>query len=133
MNEVVRAMSASGAPASQVYNALQQVVVIGSMARRVTEMRAGGTTAAAAGDALARDSVVFTQVLDALRNGNEELGIAPVRNPAALAALEQSQKQWDTMKQDADAILASSRNLFAAQSASVRPAISFSLVSSFTR
>ncbi len=103
LNEVVRAMSASGAPSSQVYNALQQVVVVGSMA-------------AAAGDALARDSVVFTQVLDALRNGNEELGIAAVRNGPALAALEQSQKQWDTMKQDADAILASSRQLFAAQS-----------------
>ena len=116
LNEVVRAMSASGAPSSQVYNALQQVVVVGSMARRVTEMRAGGANAAAAGDALARDSVVFTQVLDALRNGNEELGIAPVRNGPALAALEQSQKQWDTMKQDADAILASSRQLFAAQS-----------------
>jgi len=116
LNEVVRAMSASGAPASQVYNALQQVVVVGSMARRVTEMRAGGGNAAAAGDALARDSVVFTQVLDALRNGNDELGIAPVRNAAALGALEQSQKQWDTMKQDADAILASSRQLFSAQS-----------------
>ena len=116
LNEVVRAMSAGGAPASQVYNALQQVVVVGSMARRVTEMRAGGGNAAAAGDALARDSVVFTQVLDALRNGNDELGIAPVRNAAALGALEQSQKQWDTMKQDADAILASSRQLFSAQS-----------------
>ncbi|WP_313346678.1 methyl-accepting chemotaxis protein [Stenotrophomonas sp.] len=116
LNEVVRAMSAGGAPASQVYNALQQVVVVGSMARRVTEMRAGGANAAAAGDALARDSVVFTQVLEALRNGNEELGIAPVRNAGALAALEQSQKQWDTMKQDADAILASSRQLFSAQS-----------------
>ncbi|WP_312238389.1 methyl-accepting chemotaxis protein, partial [Stenotrophomonas sp.] len=116
LNEVVRAMSAGGAPASQVYNALQQVVVVGSMARRVTEMRAGGGGAAAAGDALARDSVVFTQVLDALRNGNEELGIAPVRNAGALAALEQSQKQWDTMKKDADAILASSRQLFSAQS-----------------
>jgi len=116
LNEVVRAMSAGGAPASQVYNALQQVVVVGSMARRVTEMRAGGGNAAAAGDALARDSVVFTQVLDALRNGNDELGIAPVRNAGALAALEQSQKQWDTMKQDADAILASSRQLFSAQS-----------------
>lgn len=114
LNEVVRAMSAGGAPASQVYNALQQVVVVGSMARRVTEMRAGGANAAA-GDALARDSVVFTQVLDALRNGNDELGIAPVRNAGALAALEQSQKQWDTMKQDADAILASSRQLFSAQ------------------
>jgi len=117
LNEVVRAMSASGAPASQIYSALQQVVVAGSMARRVTEIRAGGAGAAAAGDALARDITVFTQVLDALRDGNAELGIAPVRGAVALAALEQSQQQWATMKTDADAILASSRQLFAAQSA----------------
>ncbi|MCL1498457.1 chemotaxis protein [Xanthomonas nasturtii] len=116
LNEVVRAMTVSGAPASQIYNTLQQVVVAGTMARRVTEMRAGGANAAASGDALARDSVVFTQMLDGLRAGNDELGIAAVRNPAALAALEQSQTQWTTMKKDIDAILASSRNLFAAQS-----------------
>ncbi len=117
LNELVRAMSASGAPSSQVYSALQQVVVAGSMARRVTEIRAGGTAAAAAGDALARDITVFSQVLDALRNGNEDLGITAVRGAAAVAALEQSQQKWQAMKQDADAILASSRQLFAAQSA----------------
>ncbi|WP_017167838.1 methyl-accepting chemotaxis protein [Xanthomonas phaseoli] len=116
LNEVVRAMTVSGAPASQIYNTLQQVVVAGTMARRVTEMRAGGANAAASGDALARDSVVFTQMLEGLSTGNEELGIAAVRNPAALSALEQSQAQWTTMKKDVDAILASSRNLFAAQS-----------------
>ncbi|KAB7772219.1 methyl-accepting chemotaxis protein [Xanthomonas maliensis] len=116
LNEVVRAMTVSGAPASQIYNTLQQVVVAGTMARRVTEIRAGEDNAAASGDALARDSVVFTQMLEGLRAGNEELGIAAVRNPAALSALEQSQAQWATMKKDVDAILATSRSLFAAQS-----------------
>ncbi|WP_305805655.1 methyl-accepting chemotaxis protein [Stenotrophomonas sp. YIM B06876] len=116
LNEVVRAMTASGAPSAQIYNGLQQVVVIGTMARRVTEIRAGGRGASGAGDALARDSVVFSQVLEGLRNGNDELGIAPVRNAAAQVALEQSANQWTKMKKDADAILATSRNLFAAQS-----------------
>lgn len=116
LNEVVRAMTVSGAPSAQVFNTLQQVVVAGTMARRVTEMRAGGNGAAAAGDALARDSVVFSQMLEGLRSGNPEMGIAAVRTPAALAALEQSQALWATMKQDVDTILASSHNLFAAQS-----------------
>ncbi|AUJ13367.1 chemotaxis protein [Xanthomonas oryzae pv. oryzae] len=116
LNEVVRAMTVSGAPASQIYNTLQQVVVAGTMARRVTEIRAGEDDAVASGDALARDSVVFTQMLEGLRAGNEELGIAAVRNPAALSALEQSQAQWTRMKRDVDAILSNSRNLFAAQS-----------------
>jgi len=117
LNEAVRAMTAGGAPASQVFSALQQVVVAGTMARRVTEIRAGGPGASAAGDALARDSVVFGQTFDNLIKGSEELGIAPVRNAAALAALQQSQSEWDEMRKDLEAILASSRNLFAAQSA----------------
>jgi twitching motility protein PilJ len=117
LNEVVRAMTAGGAPASQVFSALQQVVVAGTMARRVTEIRAGGPGAAAAGDALARDAVVFGQVLEGLSKGNEELGVAPVRNAAALAALEQSQALWTDMRKDLDAILGSSKNLFGAQAA----------------
>ncbi len=116
LNEVVRAMTAGGAQASQVYNGLQQVVVVGTMARRVTEIRAGGPGASGAGDALARDMVVFSQVLEGLRQGNQELGISPVRSADAQVALEQSANQWAKMKKDADAILASSRNLFAAQS-----------------
>jgi len=117
LNEVVRAMTAGGAPAAQVFNALQQVVVAGTMARRVTEIRAGGPGAASAGDALARDALVFGQVLDGLSQGNEELGVAAVRNPAALSALQQSQAQWAEMRKDLDAILGSSRDLFAAQAA----------------
>ena len=116
LNEVVRAMTASGAQASQIYSGLQQVVVAGTMARRVTEIRAGGPGASSAGDALARDMTVFSQVLEGLRNGNEELGIAAVRNANVQSALEQSANQWAKMKKDADTILASSRNLFAAQS-----------------
>ena len=117
LNEVVRAMSAGGAPSSQIYSALQQVVLAGTMARRVTEIRAGGAGAATAGDALGRDAVLFDQVLDGLRDGNPDLGIAAVRNGAALTALQNSQTLWTAMKKDLDAILASSRNLFAAQAA----------------
>ena len=116
LNEVVRAMTAGGAQSAQIYNGLQQVVVVGTMARRVTEIRAGGASASGAGDALARDMTVFGQVLEGLRNGNDELGIAAVRNAGVQTALEQSANQWAKMKKDADAILASSRNLFAAQS-----------------
>ena len=116
LNEVVREMTAGGAQSSQVYNGLQQVVVAGTMARRVTEIRAGGPGASGAGDALARDMVVFSQVLEGLRHGNQEMGITAVRSADAQVALEQSANQWAKMKKDADAILASSRNLFAAQS-----------------
>ncbi|MFT4257534.1 MAG: methyl-accepting chemotaxis protein [Pseudoxanthomonas sp.] len=116
LNEVVRAMSSSGAPASQTYNALQQVVLAGTMARRVTEIRAGGAAAAAAGTALGRDAVLFGQVLQGLREGNAELGISAVRGAAA-GPLAQAQSSWTAMKRDLDAILGNSKNLFAAQGA----------------
>src|SRR3546814_2333098 len=49
LDEVVRAMSSSGSPSSQIYIALRQNVLAGNLARRVTEVRAGGAGAAVAG------------------------------------------------------------------------------------
>lgn len=117
LDEVVRAMSASGSPSSQIYIALREVVLASTMARRVTEIRAGGEAASVAGDALARDAGVFEQVLAGLRAGDAAMNVQPLGNAAALAALSQADAQWAEMKQDLDAILASSPNLFRAQSA----------------
>jgi len=115
LNEVVRAMSAAGAPDAQLFHALQQVVLAGSMARRITELRAAGVRAGEAGTGLARDITVFTQVLDALRDGNPELDITAARGSNAQAALAQARQQWDEMRADADALLASAQQLFTAQ------------------
>ncbi len=117
LDEVVRAMSAGGAPSSQIYIALRQVVLAASMARRVAEIRAGGPGAALAGDALARDAGVFAQVLNGLRNGDQPMNVQKLTNASALGALGQANTQWAEMKKDLDAILASSQNLFRAQSA----------------
>lgn len=117
LDELVRAMSSSGAPSSQVYIALRQVVLSGTMARRITEIRAGGSAAAPAGEALARDAAVFGNVLNGLRRGNADFGVTPLNNAAALAALTQAETMWQEMKKDLDAIVGSSQNLFRAQSA----------------
>lgn len=116
-DEVVRAMSASGAPSPQIYIALRQVVLAATMARRVAEIRAGGPGAALAGDALGRDAGVFEQVLNGLHNGDEPMKVQKLTNATALGALNQASSQWEDMKKDLDAILASSQNLFRAQSA----------------
>ncbi|MFZ5662661.1 MAG: methyl-accepting chemotaxis protein [Pseudomonadota bacterium] len=116
LDELVRAMSASGSPSSQVYIALRQVVLSGTMARRITEIRAGGAGAQMAGDALARDAAVFGNVLTGLRKGDATLGVTPLGNGGALAALGQVEALWGDMKKDLDAILDSSQNLFRAQS-----------------
>ncbi|TXI49992.1 MAG: methyl-accepting chemotaxis protein [Lysobacter sp.] len=117
LDEVVRAMSASGAPSSQIYIALRQVVLAATMARSVAEIRAGGQNASVAGERLARDAGVFAQVLNGLRNGDQAMNIQRLSNPAALGALNQANAQWAEMKKDLDAILNSSQSLFRAQSA----------------
>ncbi len=117
LDELVRAMSASGSPSSQVYYALRQVVLSGTMARRVTEIRAGGRNAEAAGEGLARDAAVFSNVLAGLRKGDEGTGITALGNGGAVAALGQAEKLWGSMKTDLDAILATSQDLFRAQAA----------------
>ena len=117
LDELVRAMSTSGSPSSQVYYALRQVVLSGTMARRVTEIRAGGAGAAAAGEGLVRDVAIFDNVLAGLRNGDEATGINALSNSGALSALGQAETLWQEMKTDVDAILSSSQNLFRAQAA----------------
>jgi twitching motility protein PilJ len=115
LDEVVRAMSAAGAPSSQVYIALRQVVLASTMSSRVTQIRAGGATASLAGDALKRDTDVFENVLKGLRDGNSA-NVQKLSNPAAVSALSQASVLWTDMRKDLDAILAGSTNLFAAQS-----------------
>ena len=116
MDEVVRAMLAGGSASSQVYLAVREGILAATMARRIAEIQAGGATAQMAGDALARDAGVFTQVLQGFREGGS--GEAQkVTTPAAVAALNSANELWTAMKTDLDAILGTSQNLFRAQAA----------------
>lgn len=115
LDEVVRAMSASGSPSGQVYIALRQVVLAATMARRIAELRAGGPAAATASTALGRDIAFFQQVMDGLREGGT--GEAQKVSGAAQAPLNQANATWLEMKKDVDAILATSTELLNAQSA----------------
>ena len=116
LDEVVRAMTGAGVAGTQVYIAVRQVVLAATMSSRVTQIRAGGETAALAGDALARDAGVFEQVLKGLREGGAA-NAQKVTNPAAVASLNQANALWVEMKKDLDAILGTSKNLFSAQAA----------------
>ena len=118
LNEVVRALNASNAPAAQVSSSLQQVVGVSNMAQRVAVIRVGGAGANEADAALARDVAVFTRVMDGLRNGNDELGISPVRDANARAELEKAAVQWDKVKTNVDAVLDGAKYLTMAHYAS---------------
>ena len=96
-----------------MFTALQQVVTSAAMARRIAELRAGGSGAQVAADALGRDSAVFDRSMNALRNGGGD--IARVTAAGAVGPLNQAFTLWQGMKKDLDAIVASSRNLIGAQ------------------
>ncbi len=113
LNEVVRGLASGGASSGQVFTALQQVVTSAAMARRIAELRAGGSGAQVAADALGRDSAVFDRSMNALRTGGGD--IARVTAAGAVGPLNQAFALWQGMKKDLDAIVASSRSLIGAQ------------------
>jgi len=116
MDEVVRAMLAGGSASSQVYLAVREGILAATMARRVAEIQAGGPGAQIAGDALARDAGVFSQVLQGFQQGGAGES-QKVTAPAAVASLNQASALWAAMREDLDAILGTSQNLFRAQAA----------------
>jgi twitching motility protein PilJ len=109
--EVVRGMSDAGAPAAQINLANRQIVLADRMSRRVTEILAGGDAAVTAADALQRDSVVFGQVLDALRRGAPEDGIQQVTHPAAVVALDKVAQLYADAQKQIEQILHASTGL----------------------
>jgi len=117
LDELVRAMSSSGSPSSQVYMALRQVVIAGDMARRVTEVQAGGAGAAIAGQGLRRNAEDFQQVMTGLREGDPSRELQALTNGNALAALTRADEAWARMRAELEAILGSSEQLFQAQAA----------------
>ncbi|MET0327142.1 MAG: methyl-accepting chemotaxis protein [Luteimonas sp.] len=117
LDELVRAMSSSGSPSSQVYMALRQVVVAGDMARRVTEVQAGGAGAAIAGQGLRRNAEDFQQVMAGLREGDPTRELQALTNGNALAALARADEDWTRLRAELEAILGSSEQLFQAQAA----------------
>lgn len=118
LDEVVRAMSDAGAPASQINLANRQIVLADRMSRRVTEILAGGDRAITAADALSRDSAVFGQVLAGLKDGNAEMGVARVTSTAALDAVNAVDKLYADSLKEMDSILQASTDLFEVQEAS---------------
>ena len=99
LDEVVRALSDANAPASQISIANRQIVLA---------------------DRLSRDATVFAQVLDGLRNGNEELGVNRLTTPAGLAALDAVEKQYAEAQADLDIVLGASADLAEVQEAATQ-------------
>jgi len=117
LDELVRAMSNTGSPSSQVYMALREVVLTGDMVRFVTEIQAGGEGAVGAADTLQRRVSLFEQVRVGLREGDENLNVQALSNASALGALERVDELWAEIRPALDSILAAAPSLAGAQAA----------------
>ncbi|MGO1540819.1 MAG: methyl-accepting chemotaxis protein [Luteimonas sp.] len=117
LDELVRAMSNTGSPSSQVYMALREVVLTGDMVRFVTEIQAGGEAAAGAADTLQRRVSLFEQVRVGLREGDENLNVQALSNASALGALEGVDELWAEIRPALDSIMEAAPGLAGAQAA----------------
>ncbi len=110
-DQATRILTEAGAPAGQIYIASRQLVLADRMLRHVGEILQGGQAAVTAADNLNRDSTLFSQVVNGLIDGNTQLGITPVRNPAARTILDDVQSRFNEAAAEIDNILASSVQL----------------------
>ncbi len=117
MDEVARAMSDGGAPAAQLLLAMRQINLADTLARDVAVLRSGGAGSVAAGDALARESSLFSQVLKGFQEGDSGLGVVKLNGAGAVAALNQVSKLWVDAQQSLGTILKSSKQFAAVQDA----------------
>lgn len=111
-DEVVRILTESGAPTTQVFISSRQLVLADRMLRRVGDILKGGAVAITAADNFGRDASLFERVLNGLINGDQELNIQPVRNQRALALLGEVSQDYQDLKTDIDNILSASTDLF---------------------
>ena len=112
LSEVVSAMSDYSAPAQQINLANRQIVLVDRMARRVTEVVAGGERSVSAADALSRDAAAFSQVLGGLKEGNVDWNVIPVASQAAMTSVLAAEQLFAASEKDIKTVLDASTNLY---------------------
>ncbi len=117
MDEVARAMSDGGAPAAQLLLAMRQINLADTISRDVAILRGGGPGSVQAGEALNRESNLFSQVLNGFQNGDAGLGITKLNGSAAVAALNQVSKLNVDAQQSLGTILKSAKQFAEVQDA----------------
>ncbi len=117
MDEVVRAMSEAGAPSSQIYIAVRQILLADRMLRHVSNILVGGASAISAADRFSRDASIFGQVLNGFMTGAPEQGIRRLDGVARteLAKVAELNKDVSAL---VEAIMQASTELFEVKEAS---------------
>ncbi|MDZ3822661.1 MAG: methyl-accepting chemotaxis protein [Pseudoxanthomonas sp.] len=116
MNDVVRALAERGS-AQQVFVASNQLLLIDRMLRRTGDVLNANRGVDAAAEGVSRDGTIFGQVVDALLNGNADLGIRPVDIAAARAGLAEATQAWEQLAPSLVALSAGATSIGAARNA----------------
>ncbi|MFN9791775.1 MAG: methyl-accepting chemotaxis protein [Pseudomonadota bacterium] len=112
MEEIVRALTDSNAPAGQIYMATRQMLLADRMLRRVSDILRGGDLAVTAADQFGRDAQMYGRVLDGLLNGNFDMNIRALTDPQARAVLDEVVGIFGEVGADVDKIQGASTELF---------------------
>ena len=116
-DNAVRDLTRGGAPSQQVFVAGRQLVLSDRMLRHLKEMLRGGNGSIEAADNFRNETGSFDQVLNALLQGSESVGVTQVRNASALDALNQVQQIFLRARPSIDVILNSSIDILAVRGA----------------
>ncbi len=98
-------LDTSGASPDHIYIGSRQLVLADRLLRRVGDMMAGGSNAEIAADLAARDAELVGKVFEALKHGDEELGVSRIEMESVRALLDDATDQFSATQNALDAIL----------------------------
>jgi len=111
-DEVVNIMSDQNAPASQVYTATRQLMLIQRIASNVGKVLEGGEEAVTAADRFGRDAALFGRVIEGMLRGSRVMGITRINEPKARKKLNQVSTLFNKISNRVGAILERSPEMF---------------------
>ncbi len=111
MDQVASIVKQGGGSANQTYTVVNQMLLGDRMIRRALEVQGGGEGAQTAADGLARDAQLYGAVLSGLIQGNSEVGVSRLPQPAAQGILESVSKSWQGVSTPLNKLLAAAPTL----------------------
>ena len=111
MDQVASIVKQGGGSANQTYTVVNQMLLGDRMIRRALEVQTGGEDAQTAADGLARDAQLYGAVLSGLIQGNSEVGVSALPQPAARNILETVNKGWLGVSDPLNKLLAAAPTL----------------------
>lgn len=116
-DNAVNELTSGGAPTQQVFVAGRQLVLSDRMLRHLKEMLRGGSGSVEAVDNFKKSVSSFEQVMTALLQGSQSVGVTQVRNANALGSLGQVRQLFMQARPSIDVILNSSSDILAVRGA----------------